>query len=283
MFLSKWTIALIFVLIPAILIIPPENINYDLAPFKSNLERYQQSGKKGYTAIVIGGTGAVGRELVKELLISVHTSKVTVITRKKLSQSHPKLHNIVIPNFDSILRDDQDIFEGQTFNAAFSTLGTTIKAAGSEEAFIRVDLDYNIAFARHLLRGGCKHFTLLTSIGSNPESWFFYPRIKGLVENAIQAFSFNSISIFRPSVLLTEREESRPAERVAQIVFPLFRGVLRGWFAKYAAIEVTDVARAMRLDYEIRVYSNEEKKPIEPRVKIYESHEIQQLANIDLL
>lgn len=277
--LTKLIIAALFLLL-ALVIIPPENIPYDLTPYRSNIGRYLNSTAT-YKAIVIGGTGAVGRELVRELLTSKHTSLVAVITRKKLSITHEKLKNIVLSNFDDLLNDNKQIFT-ERYDAAFSTIGTTRKIAGSDEAFIRVDLEYNIGFARHALRNYVRHFSLLTSIFANEDSWLFYPRIKGLVENAIQAFSFASISIFRPSLLITNREEERPFERLAQVILPRLCGFFRGPLAKYGPINATDVARAMRLEYEVRVFSNEGPIP-EPKNRIYESDEIQQIADITTL
>jgi hypothetical protein len=232
---------------------------------------------KNYTALAIGVTGATGTELLKELVHAEHVTKVTAITRSKLNWEHPKLETIIIENFDTLLQDDLKELEGREFDAAFLALGTTRKQAGSDEAFTKIDLEYAIAFARHALKCGAKHFAHLTSMGADANSFLLYPRVKGLSENAIDAFDFKSISIFRPALLITPpRKDSRPMEKILQIVFPYVNKLLRGPLAKYASIHVADVAKAMRVEYEIRVLNEEQ---VHPRTVIYESDEIQRMAN----
>ncbi|KAL0490539.1 oxidoreductase [Acrasis kona] len=248
---GKILVALLFA-IPALIIVPLKNaLPYQTAQFDQSYLNLT-TNKETYRAVVIGGTGAVGQELVRQLLSTKHSSQVTVITRRKLSIEHAKLKNIVIENFDDIFNVDEDIFEGLHFDVAFSTLGTTIAESG-EEGFIKVDLDYNAAFAKHCLKNFIQHFSLCSTLGASSESMFFYTRMKGLVENVIKSHSFKSISIFRPSLLLTKRKNERSAEKIFgdlyQHVEFIFEGVLR----KYKPVKAADVAKVMRLEYEIRI------------------------------
>ena len=100
----------------------------------------------------------------------------------------------------------------------FCALGTTMRQAGSREAFRRVDLEYPVALARAALRQGARHFLLVSAVGAAPGSWFFYNRVKGEVEAAIGALGFRSVTIARPSLLLGPRPERRVGEQVGKLL-----------------------------------------------------------------
>jgi uncharacterized protein YbjT (DUF2867 family) len=117
-------------------------------------------------------------------------------------------------------------------------LGTTIGKAGSQERFRAVDFGYPLACARLALAQGARHFLLVSSLGANPGSRAFYPRVKGELEAAVSALPFRSVSIFRPSLLLGPRREFRMGEKIAQRLAFLFP-------PKWRAIEASDVAAAM--------------------------------------
>ena len=127
----------------------------------------------------------------------------------------------------------------------FCCLGTTIKTAGSQQAFRKVDYDYVLALARAGRRAGAKQFLLVSAIGADPASRIFYSRVKGEVERDIRALPYRGVQILRPSFLMGERKESRLAERlgipVARVLAPLLVGPLR----RYRPIHAADVARAM--------------------------------------
>jgi uncharacterized protein YbjT (DUF2867 family) len=128
---------------------------------------------------------------------------------------------------------------------AFCCIGTTIKKAGSQDAFRRVDYDYVLAFARAAQRAGARQFLLVTALGADPASRIFYSRVKGEIEQAVRQLPFQGIQIFRPSFLMGKRAEARLAERlgipVARALAPLLVGPLR----RYRPIHAADVARAM--------------------------------------
>jgi uncharacterized protein YbjT (DUF2867 family) len=127
----------------------------------------------------------------------------------------------------------------------FCALGTTIREAGSEEAFARVDRDYPFAAAQ-LARGqGARQFLLVSSIGANPRSPFFYTRVKGEVEEALKRVGFESLSIFRPSQLAGERAARRPKEERALAILGVLRPVLVGPLRRWRPTPAEAVARVM--------------------------------------
>jgi uncharacterized protein YbjT (DUF2867 family) len=215
------------------------------------------------TAIVIGATGLIGKHLTKFLLDDPVYSIVKVFVRRPLSISNPKLEEHVI-DFDEISNWSDKI----TGNELYSAMGTTIKKAGSKEAQYKIDVTYQYEFAKAAAENGVKSYFLVSSSGANAKSKFFYMKIKGELEEKVRLLPLNKIRIFRPSLLLGERDEKRfgekAAERLLKIVVPLFP------FLKIQRpIEGDKVARAMI------VSANDDSKE---RIKILEPPEIFRLA-----
>lgn len=127
----------------------------------------------------------------------------------------------------------------------FCALGTTIRKAGSQAAFRKVDFDYPRLIADAGLRSGAQRFTLVSSVGADPNSRNFYLRTKGQLEQAVAAMPFQAVHILRPSLLLGTRAESRLGEGFAQSVLPLIGPLLGGQYRKYRAIPAETVAAAM--------------------------------------
>ncbi len=167
------------------------------------------------TAIVVGGTGVVGRELVAQLSEAKHISKVLNLTRRPVSSVNNKVVNHVI-DFTK-LREYQELFAGDLL---FSSLGTTRKQAGSVAAQRRVDLDYQLECAELAAEHGVKHYLLVSSSGANRHSPMAYPKMKGELEHQVKQLSFVRISIFQPSLLLGERNDKRIGEEIAAKVLP---------------------------------------------------------------
>lgn len=192
------------------------------------------------TAIVIGATGLVGGQLLKLLLGTGAWETITAVTRRPLGWEAPGLVNLVIP-FDSLNKAASRM----KADDAFCCLGTTLRQAGNKAEFNKVDYGYSLEFAQIMRRNGASHFLLLTAIGSDRHSPFFYSRIKGRLEADIKALGFDSLSVFRPSLLLGKRNEKRGAEALAasmsQVISPLMVGPL----LMYRAIPGTVVAGAM--------------------------------------
>ncbi|OMD65498.1 nucleoside-diphosphate sugar epimerase [Paenibacillus odorifer] len=192
-------------------------------------------------ALVLGATGLVGKAVTEELLNREGWGEVRVLVRTPLALEHPKLKQIVV-DWES-LAEYSDSFEG--VHSIFCCLGTTIKKAGSQEQFERVDLDYPLAAAAIARDHGVKQFLVVSSMGADAKSRNFYSRTKGRTEEALSKIGFQGLHLFRPSLLLGHREEFRLGERVAARLMKALEFVMVGKAAKYRAIPGVTVARAM--------------------------------------
>lgn len=192
------------------------------------------------TAIIIGSTGLTGSHLLKILLNSEIYDKVISFVRQNTKISHPKLAQYVV-DFDNI-DSYKEYIEG---NDMFCCLGTTIKKAGSQEAFEKVDLTYPLQFARVAATNGIKQFSIISSIGANPDSDNFYLRTKGKCEEELRKLPFQSISIFRPSLLEGNRKEFRLGEKLAKYAMTILSVFFVGKLRKYRPIKAKKVADTM--------------------------------------
>jgi uncharacterized protein YbjT (DUF2867 family) len=158
--------------------------------------------------LLCGATGLVGREVLRMALDDPAVSRVVAPTRRPLP-THPKLVNPVV-DFEQ-LPTDADWWQA---DAAICTLGTTLRDAGSPEAFRRVDFDYVLAFAQLARAGGARAFALTSSLGADAASRYFYLRTKGEVEQAVRALGYPSLTVVRPSLIGRERQRRRLLEHV---------------------------------------------------------------------
>jgi uncharacterized protein YbjT (DUF2867 family) len=191
------------------------------------------------TALVAGASGLVGGALLDALLARPEYGRVVALVRRALARegAGDKLEQREV-DFDSpeaSLRDARA-------DDVFCCLGTTIKKAGSQEAFRRVDLDYPLALARAAKAMGAKRFLIVTAVGADPASRVFYNRVKGEAEARIRELALPALDIFRPSMLAGDRTESRPGERIG---LTLMRAAGPLIPARYRPIEGARVARAM--------------------------------------
>lgn len=164
---------------------------------------------------MVGATGVVGRELMRGLCDGSGYDEVEVWTRREISFCHPKLRARII-DFEGI----SDIAPHK-FDEIFCALGTTMKQAGSREAFLRVDVDYVYAAAKLGKAAGVRRFVLVSAPGASEGSPSFYLRAKGQIERRVSELSFGSLQIVRPPIILGERPDARPLERLAAAVFKL--------------------------------------------------------------
>ena len=168
-------------------------------------------------AIVIGATGLVGQHLIKQLSELYET--LIVIARRPPRYINSSMHFYQVSDFDNLTEVFVSIGVNQNTDA-FSCLGTTKKQAGSDEAFRKVDYDYNVTFAKLCHEKGVKNFFLLSSMNADSNSRFLYNKVKAETENAIVALNFNQLTIFRPSLLLG-KHKGRPLESISQKAFQL--------------------------------------------------------------
>jgi len=206
-------------------------------------------------AILFGASGFIGSYLLDELLNSTDYSQVTAVVRKELPIHHPKL-KILIGDFQSLPGLKGDIEADDVFIA----LGTTKKKTPNQQEYYQIDHDYPVLAAKIALEKGAKAVFLVTAVGANANSSIFYIRTKGDTERDIIALNFQHTYIFRPSMLLGDRKENRPLERILLKIWPLMNFILVGnGLKKYRGIEGRDVAKAM---------VNAAKKQLE-KIKVY--------------
>lgn len=191
-------------------------------------------------ALLVGASGLVGNELLHILLEGPEYDKVTIFTRKLINIEHPKLHQQIV-DFDN-LPNYKNQFQ---VHDVYCCLGTTIKKAGSQDAFRRVDFEYPLTLAKLSKEMGIDRFLIITAMGSSSSSNIFYNRVKGEVEDAIKEVGLPSLHIFRPSLLLGHRQEFRLGEKFASLLSPLYSLLMVGPMAKYKPIQARDVALAM--------------------------------------
>jgi uncharacterized protein YbjT (DUF2867 family) len=190
-------------------------------------------------AVVAGATGLVGRELVRQLCLDDGYAGVVALVRHPqgatFPDSGPKLSVRGLPTGDERI-------EGDEF---YCTLGTTIKKAGSQAAFRAVDHDLVLDLAKRAKAGEVRRVVVVTAIGSDPNSKIFYSRVKGETERDLHALRLKQLEIYRPSLLLGQRNESRPAEGLAIAAAPVLSWLCQGPLSKYRPITAQELARLM--------------------------------------
>ncbi len=190
------------------------------------------------TACIAGATGLVGSALVDVLLEGTTFESVVTVGRRPIERAHPKLSQVTV-DFAKL-----DATALPPVTDAFCALGTTIKKAGSKEAFRAVDHDAVLSFARAAKERGATRFYVVTALGADAHSWVFYNRVKGEVEAALTAMGFASLAIARPSLLTGDRAEHRAGERFAQAMTSALAPIVKHFDSR--PIEGRTVALALR-------------------------------------
>ena len=193
------------------------------------------------TAVIIGGTGAVGREIVNEILSGEYYNRVYILGRSSISKlpDDSRLEKIII-DFDNI-DFDMDILENAD---VFSSLGTTIKTAGSKENQRKIDVDYTVNLAK-LCEGKVRSFNVVSAIGANSKSKNFYNSLKGELEDKLKEMNLRTLRIFQPSLLISKRDDNRFLEEIFMKVAPIFQFVLKGKIKKYSPIEASLLGKVL--------------------------------------
>lgn len=192
-------------------------------------------------AIVIGGSGATGKELIELLLTDPRFTKVLVLGRRVAFPQHhfnPKLEERVV-DFDKLDEVQHEFSQGQV---AFSCLGTTLKDAGSKQAQWIVDHDYNFNFARYARNQRVESFVLLSAMGVDPQSRFFYSRMKGVLEQNIKQLDFSHTIFVRPGPI-DRPHSNRFGEKLAVNTLQFLNRM--GLLKNYAPISTTRLAQEM--------------------------------------
>ncbi len=195
--------------------------------------------KTARCAAIAGATGLVGRELLAQLISSPNYTAIHAVGRRAPKVESAKLH-VIASNLQSIP-------PLPAIDDAFCCLGTTIKKAGSQAAFRAVDFDMVLHFAQAAKQSGAMRFLVVSALGANTKSAVFYNRVKGEMEQALKELDFESLCIFRPSLLTGERAETRAGERIGIALFSALAPLMIGPAGKIRPVAAKAVAHAMVL------------------------------------
>ncbi|MCK5865290.1 MAG: NAD(P)H-binding protein [Marinobacter adhaerens] len=190
--------------------------------------------------MLLGATGLTGGKVLQGLLGRDEVSQVVALVRHKLPTLHDKLAQHEV-DFDR-LEDHAELFD---VDVIICCLGTTIKKAGSQDQFRKVDLGYPMKAGELGRSRGVRAFILMSAIGASSSSTIFYNRVKGELEDALRDLDYPYLSIYHPSLLLGDRKEQRTAEALGIKAMPLVNRLLIGPLDKYRGIEAQTVASAM--------------------------------------
>jgi uncharacterized protein YbjT (DUF2867 family) len=215
------------------------------------------------TTMVAGSTGLVGSELLEMLLGDPAVRRVHSLVRRSTGREHTALVEHVI-DFDQL----PDVALPSPVDDVYCCLGTTMRTAGSRDAFRRVDRDYVVALGRLAVAVGARSLTVVSSVGADASARSFYLRTKGETERDLEALGLPCLVILQPSLLLGDRQELRVGERIGEVALGIAGPLMFGSLARYRPIHARTVARAM-----VRA-----SRQSEPGMRIVESPEIQQLG-----
>lgn len=200
--------------------------------------------------LILGATGLVGGILLKKQLEDAAFQEVSVLVRRPLNpsdfQNNSKLR-VHQGGFDELdkLASDSDLFD---CDAIFCCLGSTIKKAGSKDEFKKIDYSYPLKAAKLLKeKNPNASFYLISAMGADPQSKIFYNQVKGEIEEELKKLNLKKLAIFRPSLILGQRSESRPAEALGQILAKAIDPLLSLLVPQYAGVDAEKIADAMIL------------------------------------
>ena len=208
---------------------------------------------------IIGGTGLIGKQVIKLACQDDFFTQINAIVRSALPHKDPKINELVI-NFDDLSHQLKDL----KAQVLICTLGTTRKVTPDKKEYRKIDLEYTLSAAEMALKNGCEQIHLISSIGANEKSIVFYSALKGEIERLISQLPFKSTFIYRPSVLMGKRDSTRIMEYITQGFLSLTNPLLIGPLKKYRGISANEIA--MKILHEI--------KKNEAGLQVFESNEI---------
>jgi len=229
-----------------VLMIPPLLEHESSRKVESMMESNVQSislkrdQKRGMSVLLLGATGLIGKHCLEHLLASSKVDKVVAPTRRTINNRDKKLRNVLV-DFDC-LDEHEELFD---VDAIICCIGTTIKQAGSRAAFRKVDFQYALEAAQLGRSKKAKAFYLVTAMGADAKSPFFYNRVKGELEIKLRQLEYNSLSIYQPSLLIGDRDDKRKAEYVFTKLAGFVNPLLSGRMTNYSAVKAETVAKAM--------------------------------------
>lgn len=176
-------------------------------------------------AIIIGATGATGKDLVNQLITNENFSEILVFVRREFPIKHPKITQYIV-DFNH-LEQSRNFIKGDVL---FSCLGTTLKQAGSKENQWKIEHDYQYNFAKIAQENGVPQLVLVSSVGANKNSFIFYSKMKGKTEESVKSLNFKRLVVFRPPSLIRKNSD-RAGENfgVKMISFLNNLGILKSW------------------------------------------------------
>ena len=194
-----------------------------------------------FNALLLGYSGATGLALLTELVKSDKVNQIICLGRKAPAFDHHKL--IWVASDLSKMTEHLDVYA--SVSRVYCCLGTTLAKAGSKEAFRQVDYNMVVDGAIVATQAGVASFSVISAVGANAQSMFYYNRVKGEMELALQSAGLKRLSIYQPGLIKAQRTEHRTAESMAIKLYPLIE-----WFlpVKYRSIEAVTIARAMLLN-----------------------------------
>lgn len=191
-----------------------------------------------FSASLLGATGLIGQHCLQLLLDDSEVTAVKTLSRRPLNITHPKLQTEL-----GELNDLTAHASSLNADRLICCLGTTIKTAGSKSAFRCVDFDAVVEAAQLAKQQGTEHMIVISAVGADSQSPFFYNQVKGEMEDALQAIGFKRLDIIRPSLLLGERVERRLAEDLSKPLSRVFSPLLMGHLKRYRPVDGRDVAQ----------------------------------------
>ena len=218
--------------------------------------------EKKKTAILLGATGLTGGLLLQELLKDERFHKIILFSRSSVKLSNPKIEEYLIDLFE--LENYQDLFKG---DVVFCCVGSTQKKTPNNETYKKVDFGIPVTAAKLAKENSIPTFIVVSALGANAESKFFYNKTKGEMENAVLQQNIPETYILRPSLISGDREEKRPFEFAWKQVMKLANFIMLGPLKKFRSIPAETIAIAMKI-LSLKPYS----------AKIIESETIKKIA-----